>query len=99
MIDYVKNISESGLSIYDYVALDDPELYIPSDILEKILSDALVGLSLSGLPLRTRSKIIKSEICKALGYQVPKSFKRTHPRFVGQNFDEYTQKLPADFFD
>jgi hypothetical protein len=31
-------------------------------------------------------------VCEALGYPVPKSFKRTKPRFPGQNFDTYVQK-------
>ena len=60
--------------------------------MERILSDFLIGKSLDGLPLRTRSKIVKSWICEALGYPVPKSFIKTQPRFPGQNFDVYTQK-------
>ena len=52
----------------------------------------MIGLSLAGLPLRTRSKVVKEEICKSLGYPVPSSFKKTQPRFLGQNFDVYTQK-------
>lgn len=92
MIDYPKIISEHGLSIYDSIELDDKYLYIPSGELERILSNRLVGFSLSGLPLRTRSKIVKQEICKALGYPVPNSFKKTQPRFLGQNFDVYVQK-------
>ena len=47
---------------------------------------------MAGLALRTRSKQVKSLICKALGYSVPKSFLKTQPRFLGQNFDVYTQK-------
>lgn len=31
-------------------------------------------------------------ICEAIGYPVPRSFKKTQPRFPGQNFDVYTQK-------
>ena len=52
----------------------------------------MVGLSLDGYALRTRSKIVKTAICDALGYPTPKSFKKTQPRFFGQNFDVYTQK-------
>ncbi len=92
MIDYVKNIKTSGLSIYNSIKPNDIYLYIPTYDLEIILSRYLVGLSFSGLPLRPRSKAVKSEICKALGYPVPPSFKKTQPRFVGQNFDVYTQK-------
>lgn len=91
-MDYIRNIEASGLSIYDPINPEDDYLYIPTNDLEMILSDSLVGLSLSGLPLRTRSKVVKSEICEALGYPVPPSFRKTQPRFVGQNFDVYTQK-------
>ena len=92
MIDYRKNISESQLTIYDPIDPGAQTLYIPTYSLEAILSRALIGVSLSGLRLRTRSKVVKSEICRALGYPVPSSFKKTHPRFLGQNFDVYTQK-------
>lgn len=92
MINYPINIRNSGLSIYDPISPDDRDLYIPLYALERILSDAMIGLSLAGLPLRTRSKVVKTEICKALGYPIPRSFAKTQPRFPGQNFDTYTQK-------
>jgi hypothetical protein len=47
---------------------------------------------LAGLPIRTRSKIVKERICQVLGYPVPKSFQKTQPRFSGQDFDTYVQK-------
>lgn len=92
MINYRKSIAESGLSIYHLIDPTDPYLYIPMEALEDILADALIGLSLEGYALRTRSKVVKSEICKALGYPIPTSFRKTQPRFPGQNFDVYTQK-------
>ena len=92
MINYPNNIRKSGLSIYDFIDCNDPDLYIPTEVLETIISEKLTGLSLEGLPLRTRSKVVKEEICSALGYPIPKSFKKTQPRFLGQNFDVYTQK-------
>lgn len=92
MINYPINIRNSGLSIYDPISPDDCDLYIPLYALERILSDTMIGLSLAGLPLRTRSKVVKTEICKALGYPIPRSFAKTQPRFPGQNFDTYTQK-------
>jgi len=49
-------------------------------------------MSLSGLALRTRSKIGKEHVCRALGYPVPKGFRKTRPRFPGQLFDCYVQK-------
>ena len=92
MINYPLNIAQSKLSIYDPIDPADCYLYIPTNALEIILSNHMLGLSLAGLPLRTRSKFVKQEICRALGYPVPRSFKKTQPRFLGQNFDVYTQK-------
>lgn len=92
MVDYVNNIRRSGLSIYDSISPADEHLYIPTPVLEEILNTALHGLNLAGFPLRTRAKVVKTEICKALGYPVPKSFAKTQPRFPSQNFDVYTQK-------
>ena len=85
-------IKESGKSIYDKLGKDDTHLWLPSKNLEEILNAKLCGLNLDGLPLRTRSKVVKEEVCKALGYPVPSSFKKTQPRFIGQNFDTYVQK-------
>lgn len=88
----VSNIKKLGLSIYDNIEVGDKELWLTSDELEILLNSELKGLNLEGLPLRTRSKVVKSKICEALGYEIPKSFKKTQPRFSGQNFDTYTQK-------
>ena len=99
MVDYiinarkkVENIKNGGLSIYDKIDAGDERFWLLTEELEAILNEKLVGINLSGLALRTRSKVIKEEVCKALGYEVPKSFKKTQPRFLGQNFDVYGQK-------
>lgn len=92
MSDYPQRIANSHLSIYDYIDSKNAYLHIPSTELERILSRNLVGYSLSGLALRTRSKVVKQKICNVLGYPVPKSFKKTQPRFPGQNFNVYIQK-------
>lgn len=92
MIDYPYYIKQSGLKIYDHIDPTDYKLYIPTYALETILRNSLIGLSLHGLALRTRSKVVKSAICEALGYPIPRSFTKTQPRFPGQNFDVYTQK-------
>lgn len=89
---YVEAIRKSGLSIYDPIEIGDPDLWIPTSELELLLNDALEGISLKGLPLRTRSKAVKEHVCKALGYPDPPSFKKTQPRFPGQFFDTYIQK-------
>jgi hypothetical protein len=67
-------------------------MWLISPELEALLDDALIGMDLKGLPLRTRSKVVKQAICKALGYPVPTSFKKTQPRFPAQDFDTYIQK-------
>jgi hypothetical protein len=57
-----------------------------------ILNDGLIGMNLTGLPNRTRSKVVNEKICDVLGYPIPKSFRKVQPRFLSQNFDKYVQK-------
>jgi hypothetical protein len=81
---------ELNLTIYD--SLDQhPELYLSQSDLQETLRQKLAGLKLDQ-PIRTRSKVVKIAICKALGYPVPRSFLKSQPRFPGQNFDVYVQK-------
>ena len=89
---YVEVIRRSGFSIYDPIEVGDPEFWIPTPELEQLLDAEIVGVSLAGLPLRTRSKVVKQHVCRALGYPVPSSFRKTQPRFPGQFFDTYVQK-------
>jgi hypothetical protein len=89
---YVEALRRSGMSIYDPIEIGDPELWIPTPELEQLLNAAMMGVSLGGLPLRTRSKVVKEHVCRALGYPVPSSFRKTQPRFPGQFFDTYAQK-------
>ncbi|MGC9194592.1 MAG: restriction endonuclease [Syntrophobacteraceae bacterium] len=89
---YVDNITASRLSIYDPIPVGNADLWIPTEALEYILDQELRGVSLAGLRLRTRSKHLKARICRAIGYPVPSSFRKTQPRFVGQLFDTYGQK-------
>jgi hypothetical protein len=91
-VDYQKNIINSGKTIYDTEIISNMPNFIPIDILETMLNNGLIGLSLTGLPLRTRSKFVKSLICKALGYPVPEAFQKIKPDFPAQNLDVYTQK-------
>jgi hypothetical protein len=88
----VENIKKSDLSIYDPIEVGDLNLWLTSQELETVLNAKLVGVSLAGLALRTRSKRVKEIVCDALGYKRPKSFKKSQPRFPGQAFDIYTQK-------
>lgn len=89
---YVSAIREKRLSIYDAIAVGDPDYWIPTPELQALLDEGLRGLSIAGLPLRTRSKVVKMRVCEVLGYPVPPSFKKCQPRFPGQMFDTYTQK-------
>jgi hypothetical protein len=89
---FVEAIRRSGLTIHDAIEIGDPKLWIPSPELQSLLDSELRGLSLTGLPLRTRSKVVKQRLCQILGYPVPKAFKKTTPRFLGQFFDTYVQK-------
>jgi hypothetical protein len=89
---YIAAIRQSGLSIYDHIEIGDPELWIPAPELEFLLNEGLTRMSLAGLPLRTRSKVVKERVCQVLGYPIPLSFRKTQPRFMGQRFDTYVQK-------
>ena|SRR6266566_138290 len=89
---FVEAIRRSGLSIYDRIEIGDTALWVPAPELECLLDDGLRGVSLAGLPLRTRSKVLKQHVCGVLGYPIPPSFKKTQPRFPGQLFDTYGQK-------
>lgn len=91
-VDYVENIRQSGLTIYDPIQVGDNRLWIPTDILQSLLDDALRGKRVGELPLRTRSKFIKQMVCDVLGYPTPKAFAKTQPRFLGQQFDTYFQQ-------
>lgn len=90
--DYVSAIAASGLTIHDPIEIGDPNLWVPTPDLEHILNEKLVGIGGLDVPIRTRSKLVKEHVCRALGYPVPRSFKRVQPRFYGQMFDTYAQK-------
>ncbi|MGZ8218257.1 restriction endonuclease [Methylomagnum sp.] len=89
--NYKTAIEQSGKDIYAPIAVGD-ELWIPTPQLEELLNRELFGLDLGGLPLRTRSKVVKTSVCRALGYPVPVCFKKIKPRFPGQELDIYAQK-------
>ncbi len=83
-------LANSGLTIYDPLDKDSP-LFFTTEELRTVLSQKLFGLHLD-YPNRTRSKFLKEAVCKALGYPVPTSFRKTKPRFPGQDFDTHAQK-------
>lgn len=89
---FVEAIRKSGLDIYSPIKVGDPTYWIPAPDLEALLNKGMRGVSLKGLPNRTRSKVIKTHVCQSLGYPTPARFKKTQPRFFGQQFDTYGQK-------
>ena len=91
-IDFKLAIEASGFDIYSPIEVGDANLWIPTLQLEALLRHGLIGYNLAGLALRTRSKVVKQAVCSALGYPVPNAFKKTQPRFFGQQLDVYTQK-------
>ena len=86
----INALHDAGIGIYDN--LPSRCLFLSDDELRAALSAHLIGLSLAGLPLRTRSKVLKTEVCRALRLQPPSSFKKCQPRFPNQDFDTYIQK-------
>lgn len=88
----VRKIAASGISIYDPIEVGS-ELWMSADILEVLLQTELRGHRFEAVALRTRSKLAKSEVCKVMGYPVPKAFRKLkqQARFPGQNFDTYVQ--------
>ena len=88
----VEAIAGSGLTIYDRISRHDADLWIPTPQLEQLLDAHMRAMPLADLPLRTRSKVVKEHVCRALGYPVPRTFRRTQPRFPGQHFDVYVQQ-------
>ena len=91
-LHYKHAIAKSGLTIYDPVSPSDADLWIPNEALQHLIGLALLDSNLAGLPLRTRSKVVKELVCASLGYPIPQTFKKTRPRFIGQDFDTYIQK-------
>ena len=86
----VARIQSSGISIYDQLE-PKSDLYLSNKQLETTLNKSFHGLDLD-FKIRTRAKVARQAVCQALGYPTPESFKKTQPRFPGQNFDVYVQK-------
>jgi hypothetical protein len=85
-------IREHRLDLYGPQGSPSSPSYFSNELLEEHLSAHLVGSSLANLPLRTRSKVAKDLVCTALGYNPPRTFRKTQPRFPAPNLDIYVQK-------
>jgi len=92
--DIAVRVAASDRSIYDDLS-DRPDCVYDIMTLEARLDGLLRGASLD-FPIRTRAKEAKAMVAKALGYRVPPSFKKTQPRFPGQNVDVSVQ-MANDF--
>ena len=89
------NIVDAQLSIHDEILVGDPKFWFTSPELTIALRLQLIGKSLGGMAIKTRSKYAKSLVCDALGYPVLKSYPKKKPRFTGQKFDLYVQQASA----
>lgn len=56
LLRYIDKIRSSGKTIYEF----DEDLYLSNSVLEEVLSLGLLNQSFKGLPLRTRSKVVKT---------------------------------------
>lgn len=83
-------IAEIGFDIYEPLT-ERPEVVYSRAELEELLGHELVG-EVFAAPIRTRSKLVKEAVCRALGYPLPGAFKRIKPRFPGQDRDVYVQQ-------
>ena len=90
--DYITNIKNAGITIHSPIAIGDPNLWIPDEILEAVLNEKLYGFDVSAYAVKSRSKVVKQKVCEILGYPIEQSFPKVQPRFTGQNFDTYNQK-------
>ena len=86
-----ESIRDKRLDIYTPVETIDPYLFFPDKELELYLEFSLRGQEFGG-PIRTRSKLAKQLVVRALGYGTPASFKKTRPRFPGQDLDIHVQQ-------
>lgn len=83
--EYVAAIRKNGLSIYSHISVGS-ELWIPTSALEMLLDRELAGISLAGLPIRTRSKVVKEYVCIALGYSPPPVIQKDSAPFPRTGF-------------
>lgn len=86
-------IQQRGVSVYDLPTNVESDDFFTVVQLEALLKKQLIGRTdLAGLAVRTRSRIAKTLVCEALGYQAPRSFKRVSPRLSHPLIDVYAQQ-------
>lgn len=80
-------------SIYDEPATESTGLFYTPHELACILRAELLGRNdLADLAVRTRSKVAKTIVCDALGYNSPAIFRKVNPRLRHANIDVYSQQ-------
>ena len=82
-------IRATELTIYDEIERTS-NLFFDVHTLQDHLRQELYGMNLD-YKNRTRSKIGKQAVCEAMGYPIPRSFRRVRPRIPGQDLDVYIQ--------
>jgi len=85
-----KTLTDLGFDIYEPLT-DHPEAVFTTAALETLLEREMLGQTFDA-PSRTRGKLAKQAVAKALGYPVPKTLRKTQPRFPGQDLDVYVQQ-------
>lgn len=86
-------IQQREISVYDSPTNVESDDFFTVVQLEALLKKQLIGRTdLVGLAVRTRSRIAKTLVCEALGYQAPRSFKRVSPRLPHPLIDVYAQQ-------
>ena len=65
--EYVRNIQNAGITIHTPITIGDPELWIPDEILEQLLNEKLCGFDVSAYAVKSRSKVVKQQVCEILG--------------------------------
>lgn len=83
-------VADLDVDIYDPLTNHSEAVYTTTE-LEALLGQALRG-QVFDAPIRTRAKLAKQAAAEALGYPVPKSLRKTKPRFPGQDLDVFVQQ-------
>jgi hypothetical protein len=83
-------VAELGFDIYEPLMAHSEAVYTTTE-LEVLLRHVLNG-QVFDAPIRTRAKLVKQATAGALGYPVPRTLRKTKPRFPGQDLDVYVQQ-------
>ncbi|MDB5694456.1 MAG: restriction endonuclease [Alphaproteobacteria bacterium] len=83
-------VAQLGCDIYEPLTEHPEAVYTPAELVA-LLSHELIG-KVFDAPIRTRAKLAKQAVAKALGYPIPETLRKTKPRFPGQDLDVYVQQ-------